>query len=76
MSVVGKILPPNGFFLGRKGVVSFKSMEAFSVIAKEKLGVKKDVGITAVSLLARLSRATVNPKKNFENFFRAVFYKK
>ena len=56
MSVAGKILPPNGF-LGRRGVVSFKSMEAFSVITKEKLGVKKDVGITAVSLLARLSRA-------------------
>ena len=68
MSVAGKILPPNGF-LGRKGVVSLESMEAFSVIAKEKLGVKKYVGITAVSLLARLSRATVNPKKIFENFF-------
>ena len=59
MSVAGKKITTEWvFFLGRKGVVSFKSMEAFSVIAKEKLGVKKDVGITAVSLLARLSRAT------------------
>ena len=58
MSVAGKNTTTEWVFLGRKGVVSFKSMEAFSVITKEKLGVKKDVGITAVSLLARLSRVT------------------
>ena len=59
MSVAGKMLPPKRYFLGRKGDVSLESMEALSAIAREKkLGVEKDAGTTAVSLLAMLSRTT------------------
>ena len=60
MSVAGKKNHHrNGIFLGRKGDVSLESMEALSAIAREKkLGVEKDAGTTAVSLLAMLSRTT------------------
>ena len=60
VSVAGKkITTETVFFLGRKGDVSLESMEALSAIAREKkLGVEKDAGTTAVSLLAMLSRTT------------------
>ena len=65
-------------FLGRKGVVSFKLMEAFSVITKEKTRSQKGCRdyrgkFTSETISCYVKNETVNPKKS-ESFFRVLFF--
>ena len=79
MSVAGKILPPNGF-LGRRGVVSFKSMEAFSVITKEKTRSQKGCRdyrgkFTSETISCYVKKMKRLTQKNRKAFFRVFVYK-